>query len=272
MFDLTRLVQAVVKLGGSAISEKRRDKAKPNDKALCQLAEEVVSAQVPCVIVHGGGSYGHPLAKKYQIAKGFKSGDQLRGVAETHRSMMALNAVVIDAFLKSGSNPLAISPSSCFTTDNRRISSSFIEPIVSALRLDLTPILYGDIVFDKRLGFTILSGDQIASHLARELKVKRLVFALEVGGVYTKDPSQRAAKLIKKLSLKELEMRAGKASTRTKGSDVTGGMRTKLQEAVPAVRAGITVCFAGTSPEGNIRSAIKGSSFRGTLIEGSRKS
>lgn len=262
-------LQAVVKLGGGAITEKGAKAPTPKRDVIERLAQEIASTHLPMVIVHGGGSFGHPLAENYHLMKGFHSPEQVRGVAETHRSMMLLNKIVTDEFSNAGCLPLAFSTSSCFVTSNGRITSAFLEPIISAIRLGCTPVLYGDVVFDRRLGFTILSGDQISAYLARDLGAKRLIFALEVDGVYTKDPLQKGAKLIKKLDTVQLVRLAGKASANTKGSDVTGGMRKKLYESISAAKAGITVCFAGVSQAGNIRSAIKGNSFRGTLIEGS---
>ncbi len=265
-------VQVVVKLGGGAITAKDAKTPTPKTDVIGRLAREVASTGLSAVIVHGGGSFGHPLAEKYHIAEGFHSSKQLRGLTETHRSMVALNNIVTDGFFNAKSHASPVSSSSSFVTDKGRISSAFIEPIVLALKLGCIPILFGDVVFDRTLGFTILSGDQIASYLAQELGARRLVFALENKGVFTKDPRKKGAKLIKKLNLSQLVGLAGKVESGTKGSDVTGGMQQKLYESIPAVKAGITVCFAGVSQAGNIRSAIKGTAFRGTLIEGSRKS
>lgn len=267
----TSQLQAVVKLGGGAITVKGAKAPTPRIGLIERLAIEIASTRLPMVIVHGGGSFGHPLAEKYDLMKGFQSPEQVRGVAETHRSMMVLNKIVTDELSNAGCFALAFSTSTSFVTHNGRITSVFLEPIISAIKIGCTPVLYGDVVFDRRLGFTILSGDQISAHLALELGAKRLIFALEVDGVYTKDPLQKGAKLIKKLDTDQLVRLAGKASDKTKGSDVTGGMRKKLFESISAAKAGITVCFAGVSPAGNIRSAIKGNSFRGTLIEGSRR-
>ena len=264
-------VQAVVKLGGGAITEKGSETPTPKLDVIERLAQEISSTRLPMAIVHGGGSFGHPIAENYHLVEGFHSAEQVRGVVDTHRSMMVLNEIVTDAFSKAGCFAFAISTSTCFVTDNGRISSAFLEPIAFAVRLGCTPVLYGDVVFDSRLGFTILSGDQIAAYLAQDLGARRLIFALEFDGVYTKNPLQKGAKLIKKLDADQLVRLAGRASSKTKGSDVTGGMRKKLFESISAAKAGITVCFAGVSPAGNIRSAIKGNSFRGTLIEGSRK-
>lgn len=265
-------VQAVVKLGGSAISEKRRKKATPKNDVLRRLAQEIASAHFTGVVVHGGGSYGHPLAKEFHLAEGFGSPEQIRGVIETHRSMLDLNRIVMSALSEAGCLAFPFSPSSCFVTHNGRIRSAFMEPIISAIKLGCMPVLYGDVVFDSKLGFTILSGDQIASHLAQELSARRLIFALELDGVYTKDPNLQGARLIEKLNPNRLLELARRTSIKTSGIDVTGGMRKKLLESVPAVKAGINVCFAGISQPGNIRSAIKGNAFKGTFVQGSRES
>ena len=267
----TNLVQAVVKLGGGAITVKGAKTPTPKRDVIERVAQEICSARLPLVLIHGGGSFGHPLAERYNLVGGFVSPHQLHGVTETHRSMKLLNKLVTDAFLDAGCLAFSISTSTCFVTENGRIASSFLEPIASALRLGCTPVLYGDVVFDRKLGFTILSGDQIAAFLARDLRARRLIFALEFEGVFNKDPLRKGAKLVKKLSANQLVRLADKASAKTKGTDVTGGMRNKLLESIPVVKAGITVCFAGVAPAGNIRSAIKGNSFRGTLIEGSRR-
>ncbi len=265
-------VHAVVKLGGGAITEKDAKGPTPRRDVIERLAREVTSTGPSTVIVHGGGSFGHPLAEKYHLVEGFHSPKQVQGVTETHRSMMALNKIVTDAFFEAKSHALPVQPSSFFVTVNGRIRSAFLEPIVSAVKLGCTPILFGDVVFDRTLGFTILSGDQIASYLAQELGARRLVFALDREGVYTKDPRKEGARLIEKLNLSQLVRLAGKVESEAEGRDVTGGMQKKLYEAIPAAKAGITVCFAGVSQAGNIRSAIKGNAFKGTLIEGSRKS
>ncbi len=58
---------AVLKLGGSVITYKNRPMT-PNLSAIERLAKEVADADVQrLVIVHGGGSCGHFLAKEYAI-------------------------------------------------------------------------------------------------------------------------------------------------------------------------------------------------------------
>lgn len=39
----------------------------------------------------GGGSFGHPMARKYAVKEGYKSPSQSLGFSKTHQAMVALN-------------------------------------------------------------------------------------------------------------------------------------------------------------------------------------
>ncbi len=57
----------ILKLGGSVVTHKDRPRT-PNTEAITRLATEVATAGPRrLIMVHGGGSYGHPLAKEYDI-------------------------------------------------------------------------------------------------------------------------------------------------------------------------------------------------------------
>lgn len=263
----TERLEAIVKLGGSAITDKSREfTSKP--VVIRQLAKEIATSKISCVIIHGGGSYGHPAAAKYKIVNGFRTSSQIFGLVETHKSMVELNHQVIEALLDEGCPALGVAPWACFVTTNGRIEESFVKPIARAIAAGSAPVLYGDIVFDKSLGFTILSGDQIASFLAIKLRPKRLVFALEAGGFLSRTTHREEPEIVLSLTLSELRNYARRSSSKTEGRDVTGGMRTKLLECIPVVEGGVNVAFAAISPKDNLRSAIKGKPFKGTFISG----
>jgi len=91
---------------------------KPNLPAIRRLAKEVASAKLASLIlVHGGGSFGHPLAKRYKIKDGFNGKvSQLLGFAKTHQAMLALNKLVVDSLIKEKIPAVAVSPSSFIMT------------------------------------------------------------------------------------------------------------------------------------------------------------
>jgi len=254
----------VLKLGGSAITDKK-EPFKPDLKAIERLAGEIAASSVrELVLVHGGGSFGHPLARDYSIKEGFKSPWQLRGLAETHLAMEELNKLVVKALLAEGLPAVPLPPFSCFTTRDGRVAKAFLEPLRGLMKLGAIPVLYGDVVMDESLGFTILSGDQIVAYLALTLGASRVVLALAVEGVFTRDPNLYPdAVLVPRLRPSELNrVEAGGAAA----IDVTGGMGKKLREMAPVASAGIPVFFTSAKVPGNVEKALRGEKVRGTLL------
>ncbi len=255
----------IVKLGGSVVTIKDKPMTADHEN-IRRLAEEVRAAwPTPLVIVHGGGSFGHPVAKKYGIAEGFTSKRQVIGFTRTHQAMVALNTIIVDALLDEGIPALSMAPSSFITTHNGRIPRGDFENVGRIVVKGMLPVLYGDAVLDKTRGFSILSGDQLAVSLAVSTGASRLIFGVDVDGVYTSNPKLSSkARLIERLSFENLEgfVEIGKALT----TDVTGGMLGKVSEAKAAVEAGIEVRLVNATKPGVILKALRGEPVAGTII------
>ena len=132
----------VLKLGGSVITDKNKP-ATANLKAIERLADEISQAKVSSLIlVHGGGSFGHPIAKKYKLAEGYEKPAQMFGFSETHRAMTQLNGLVMEALLSHDVNAVVVAPSSCVVTKAGRIQSIELKPIKRMLDMGLVPVLY----------------------------------------------------------------------------------------------------------------------------------
>ena len=254
----------VLKLGGSAITFKE-EPMRADEEAIMRLAEEIASSGVRrLIIVHGGGSFGHPLAYKYRIHEGLKGDWQLRGLAETHEAMEELNKLVVEALLAQGLPAVPIPPIACFITEAGRIKRAFIEPVRAVLALRAIPVLYGDVVLDEAQGFAILSGDQIVAYLALALKASRVILGLGVDGVFTSDPLRHPdARLIERLRPEDIRALGAGGSM---AMDVTGGMGKKLEEMAPVASAGISVLFVNAKKPGLILRALRGEKVRGTLL------
>jgi len=257
----------ILKLGGSVITKKDKPLT-PNVQAIKRLAEEIFKADFkPLIIIHGGGSYGHPVAKKYRIAEGFKDDSQLFGFSETHEAMVALNSLLIRSFLEHRLPAFALSPSSFIVTRKGRIKTFNEKPLKIALKLGLIPVLYGDAVFDVEWGFTILSGDQIAAALAIKLNAERIIMGIDVDGLYDSDPKRNAsARLITEVSVKDF----AKLIRHISGSqvpDVTGGMLGKILELKVAVERGVEALIVNALSPNNIYKALKGEEVVGTRIK-----
>lgn len=255
----------IVKLGGSVVTVKDEPMT-ADHRNIKRLSEEIKAAwPAPLVIIHGGGSFGHPVAKKYGIADGFTSERQVIGFTRTHQAMVALNTIIVEALLDEGIPALSVAPSSFIATSDGRISKGDFENVGRLVVKRMLPVLYGDAVIDKSRGFSILSGDQLAVHLAVSMGASRLIFGVDVDGVYTSNPKLAPeAKLIDRLSLEKLDgfVEIGKSLT----TDVTGGMLGKVSEARVAVEAGVEVRLVNATKPGVILKALRGEPVAGTVI------
>ncbi|MGD2200673.1 MAG: isopentenyl phosphate kinase [Candidatus Bathyarchaeota archaeon] len=257
----------VLKLGGSVITFKDKPFT-AEEKRIERLSQEIkVAWPTPLVLVHGGGSFGHPVAKKYGIVEGFTSERQISGFARTHQAMVALNTLVVDALLKAGLPAISVSPSSFISTNDGRIRGVDFSIVGRLVVKGLLPVLYGDSVLDKKKGFTILSGDKLAASIATSLGVSELIFGVDVDGVFTSNPKLAPeARLIERLPLEKLEgfVKIGEALS----TDVTGGMLGKVSEARAAVEAGIEVRIVNATKADVILKALRGEPVTGTLLTG----
>jgi len=250
---------AIIKIGGSVITDKERIFT-PRIDVINGIARELSNAlnNWRIVLIHGAGSFGHPLAYKYGLHLGFKDRNQIIGVAETKLSMIRLSEIVVESLVRHGVSAVPMYPMDFMVMTDFRISRVFIEPIKMLLSLDITPVICGDTVLDVKHGFGILSGDQIASRIASEIGADRVVFGTDVDGVYTSDPKKSVnAKLIDTItpsSFSEVIKFVGCSTS----SDVTQGMLGKLREALILAEKGIQVVIGNMLKYENLRLLLDG--------------
>jgi isopentenyl phosphate kinase len=258
----------ILKIGGSAITDKTGELA-PNTQIINRLAEEIKRANLDnLIVVHGGGSFGHPTAQKYGIKEGLKEDDptQKVGFAETHHVMTVLNGLVMDALLFHEVPAISMAPSTCIITENGKIKIFDDTVFMGMRKMGFTPVLYGDAVLDDKKGFTILSGDQLVTYLAIKYNAEKIVIGVDTDGIFEEDPKTNPnAKPIKKINLEELKKLQPKLG-KAKGTDVTGGMAGKIAEIIPAVEKGIPVVVTGATKGQSIMRALTFQSVLGTEI------
>jgi len=258
----------VLKLGGSVITNKEKTLT-PNLPAIERLTKEISRANVsPLVLVHGGGSFGHPLAKRYAIKEGYKNDvTQTLGFCETHQAMVTLNKLIVDTLIRHNIPAVAVSPSSCVVTKSGRIHAMMEEPLKRLLQTGFVPVLYGDAVVDSDLGFTILSGDQLTAYLAVRLNASRIIMGIDLDGLYTTDPKvDPSARLIKRVTLEELKEMIEQIEE-SRVTDVTGGMLGKIVELMPVAERGIPSFIVNAAKPKNVYMALKCEKVVGTLVE-----
>ena len=257
----------VLKLGGSVITDKKKPLT-PNLEAIERLADEIAIAKVSSlIVVHGGGSFGHHVAKQYNLAEGYGDPSQVAGFSETHRIMTNLNNLVMEALVRHNVNVVVVQPSSCVVTKAGRIQSMERKPLKRMLDMGLVPLLYGDVVLDSEKGFAILSGDQLVSSLAINFGASRIIMGGDVDGLYTADPkTNKTAKLVQRVTLEELKAKKHDIEG-SKVTDVTGGMLGKVYELMPALEQNIQALLVNATKPLRVYKALRGEEVIGTIIE-----
>jgi isopentenyl phosphate kinase len=267
VLGLSMAEPTILKIGGSVITDKSEE-LKAKTEVIDRLATEIKRADVNnLVLVHGGGSFGHPLAQRYAIKDGLKESSQKMGFSETHHVMTVLNGLFMDSLVWHAVPAISIAPSSVIMTRKGRIQSFEETPVRRMLEMGFLPVLYGDAVLDTDLGFTILSGDQLVSTLATKFGAGRLVIGVDVDGLYEADPKmEKTARMLEHLTSGELKKLQGKIGN-SKAVDVTGGMLGKIVELLPAIDRGIRTIIVNAAEPDNVYKALVGEKVKGTLIE-----
>ncbi len=257
----------ILKIGGSVITNKSEELA-ARTQIIDRLADETQRANVKgLIIVHGGGSFGHPSAQRNAIKEGLRDPRQTIGFAQTHHFMTVLNGLVMDSLIMHNVPAVSVTPSSCVLTENGRIKSFEDTPLKMLLKTGFLPVLYGDAVLDTELGFTVLSGDQLVSALAMKFNAERIIMGVDVDGLYDADPKiEKNARLLTHLTLEELKKLQSKLDKPT-ACDVTGGMFGKIAELIPALERGIPVTIVNATTPNSVFKVLKGERTTSTLIE-----
>ncbi|HII36624.1 MAG TPA: isopentenyl phosphate kinase family protein [Nitrosopumilaceae archaeon] len=242
----------LIKLGGSIITNKQKPLT-PNLSAINKIVSQLKKIKEPIIVVHGGGSFGHYWSVKYDMhTKPAKYNK--KGVSAVKNSMIALNKIILDSFLKNGLNPYCLPPTD-FMLGNKADQKK-VREIAKIAKAGLVPISYGDVMWYGKNKFYILSGDKIMGILSKILKPRLVIFTLNVDGVYS---DMRSKKLLREIKGKNPEISKVEM-------DVTGGMSRKIKEAISISKSGTKVLLVNGNNPDRIVNAAKGK-FEGTLFK-----
>lgn len=255
----------IIKIGGSVLTNKGGGRPVFQTRTALRIARELLrykkTSREGFVLVHGAGSFAHPLAKRYRIQDPDPGAKNELGAAKTHLGAKKLNMRVAETFIKIGCPVIPISPFSFVVQDKGRIASFDTDAICVLINQGLVPLLHGDVVCDKSWKFSVCSGDQIVSFLSAQLRATRVLFATDVDGIAAQDPKKsHRPGFFKRLTKKRAVWLA--QSTISSRSDVTGTMGGKLLE-ISKMRGDVAV-FSGLK-RGNLLAVLQGKS-RGTLV------
>jgi len=259
----------ILKLGGSVITDKSRPFTARHD-TIKRLAAEIHAARqerdMDIIIGHGGGSFPHTAATEYQTHKGMINERSGRGITAVHDAAARLNRMMISALIEAGENAISIPPSGSCVTNDDVIEDWPLETMKRALEAGLVPVTYGDVVFDKKKGCTIVSTEKLINHISKTFKPEKIIIAGEVDGVFTADPfKDKDAKLIPLITRANFpEIRKFLGGSR--GTDVTGGMLDKIEELLKLADKGYSSKIINATKPGVLKGALLGDSI-GTTVK-----
>jgi len=247
----------IVKLGGSVVT--RKDRPLTIDLgAIRRLCDELASSGTKrLIIVHGGGSYGHYLVRRFRLLPPTKSADRL-SMAKVVQGMDALSSAITGCLIGSGLPGVVIPTFSVATSRLGRIRALFMKTISSALELGLVPVLRGDLSCDEATGYSIISGDLVTEALAERLRVGKVIMCLDRDGL---EADGRALPLVR---MRDRGYRS--LLWPTNGIDVTGGMAHKLEALRPLSKRGTRLLLINGRRRGRLLAALKGESVIGTEL------
>lgn len=257
-----------LKLGGSLITDKTRPGSARLD-VIRRLVKEIHNAlhqspEMRLVLGHGSGSFGHVPAMKYGTRDGVSTPEQWGGFLEVWREAAALNRIVVDALREEDLPAITFSPSAGITTHDHQVLQWNLAPLRSALGEGMLPVVYGDVVFDLKIGGTILSTEDLFDHLVRNLAPTRVLIAGREQGVWEDYPD--CTRIVPEITQQNLssiqEAISGSAAT-----DVTGGMLSKVTQSIKMVQDNpdLEVLIFSGEKSGWLEEALLGAS-RGTVI------
>lgn len=244
----------LLKIGGSVITDKARE-ATIKKTAISEVARQIANSRITnLVLIHGAGSFGHPQAVKY-LSQGFSA----PGLWKTHAAVCLLNTRFINALQSENVPALPIHPLGHVVVNHGKIAAFSTAALQLMLENNIIPVLHGDVVMDKSRRFSILSGDQIMTYLARIMQPHKIGMGTDVDGVLYE------GKTIRHLTPVGFETyRAG--ITGSDNIDVTGGMLRKVSELIDLAKLGVESHVFDATKKGNITRFLVAGTNLGTTI------
>lgn len=253
-----------LKLGGSVITDKTGEfTARP--EVIRRLAGEIrrgleARPDLHLILGHGSGSFGHVVGKKYRVRQGVQGAEGWRGFAQTAVAAARLNRIVADILQDEGVAVMSFQPSASARCHDGDLVHLELGALGSALEHGLVPLVYGDVAVDAVIGGTIISTEQIFYYLAGELRPARILLAGVVDGVYDLDPlRQPGARLFPQIT-RENFPQVEAALGGSHGTDVTGGMFSKVRTMYNLALSQpplLVHLFSGEKP-GQVEAALRG--------------
>jgi len=259
----------ILKLGGSIITEKSSGLPRIKKNAVLRLAKELKiflqhSPKTKIILLHGAGSFGHPLVYKHKLLSSPLTKSKILGFAEVVCSMRRMANLLADIFLAAKLPIFPIQASAILYEKNNKIALLEISHLKKILEVGFIPMLGGDMALTTGKQAAVVSADKLAVLLAEAFSVNKIIFASDVDGIFEKFPPLKNTKPIAFLSRENLKSLLKKMNRQKSNRDVTGQMAGKL-ETVLAISKKEVIIFNGQKL-GNLTKALSGKTVGTRLV------
>ncbi len=251
----------ILKFGGSVITEKSSGRPRIREAAVQQLAKELKlfiqrSPKTRIILLHGAGSFGHPLVYQHKLLERPLTGSRLLGFAEIVCSMRHMANLLTDNFRAAKLPVLPLQTSAVLNEKNNAMVLFNLYHLKQILDAGFIPLLGGDMGLTQKKQAVVVSADRLAVLLAKAFPVSRIIFASDVDGVFDKFPPSGNTQPLPFLSRKNLRRLLKKMNEQKSQYDTTGGMTGKLRTML-SLRGKEVIIFNGLRP-GNLTKALAG--------------
>ena len=262
----------LVKLGGSVLTNKETFRNQKGKKVFyrdrtARLMSELGSTGEEFILVHGAGSFGHPLAKKYSLKDGYRKKSQIPIVAKVQEDVRTLNLNIIRTMREKNIPAVSLPPSALVQFTKGRLKKMETKPFRDHLKMGTVPVTFGDVVPDTSRRFGICSGDDLMMHLAKEFKPRIAIFVTKVDGIYTGDPKTGPSEFISQINENTIRLIQ---DSKDDVPDVTGRMKRKARMMLTIAKGGVDCVVLNGLKRNRLRKAIKGENVKLTIARGKK--
>lgn len=255
----------IIKLGGSVIT--RDDPREPFDaKNTARLAGELAPFASGTILTHGTGFVGKPFANEHNfVHSGLLSADRKLLAAKICNSLRRLNVAVVETLRSAGIAAFGIQPSLFFDEQMHDFRCpEFEQTLLQQVQSGHVPVFFGDLMPLSSGDFQVFSSDRMTAILTRMLTPECVFFLSNVAGVFGRDSKgHREAQPLACITSDTLDSVFEGASDR---SDVSGGMRRKVEFALSAAKHTDTCVIASGHEHGLLARLLGGDRARCTEV------
>lgn len=211
----------LIKLGGSVLTNKEKSYSFRTRIAKRLLKEIDKSSIDKFIIIHGGGSFGHPGAKKYNLNNG-ETEPSPEGLSKVQLDMRRMNNHLLELMHNQGMWAVSIPGGLVTSFENGELNKINKQIFKNYLALEVIPVGFGDVTIDTEKGVTICSGDDLVLGLSSI--ADKAVFVTNVDGIY------KEREVVKIFEKEMYPLEENDFSVTSDAIDVTGGMNKKVEK------------------------------------------